>query len=335
MRCTWRLRVFTTSLAGVLMLTACGGDGGSSGLTSLDPGQAGVVGAGAADQMGGFFASATQFDFSGGSGFGGFFAPASPGGRLLRLAATGAPPALRLRLAGLANLRACTPTESNPADADQDGVPDNNLITFTASNCTDVTTDSSSSTTTTVVVTGSVRIQDTEGPGDVFGYLVTITSLRISVTVQSPQGTQSVTVGVDGSFGADVASSLASVTQNLDWRFNLGGLGRYGFSTDFAASFTPDAGQVIDPTQGMFPPGDFSFDGTYRWSGSYNGADGRWSFTMVTVAPLHFDGVCDLEPPFESGAVRGEITARRTVGFEVIFQGCGVQPIVNAFDDNA
>jgi hypothetical protein len=321
-------------LGGILALAACGGSSGPSNQTNISSVQAGTIGATVATEVGSLASGLTQFSTSGGQAFGGFFAPRRPGAHLARLAFLSAPRAYRPYFGGLANLQTCTPSESSSADADQDGVPDDDTITFTAGNCTDVVTDPQTNTTTTTVVTGTVRIQDTEGPTDVFGYLVTVGSLHVTIDVVTPQQSLSLAVGVNGQFGADVAGTGAASAEALSWTFNFGPSGRMQYATDVTAGFTPGQGLVIDPADGTLPAGDFAFAGSFRWSGSTPEAEGRWRFDIVTPTPLAYDGSCTLDPPFTGGVIRGRILANVTVGFEVVFNGCGNDPTIAAFDDN-
>lgn len=128
-----------------------------------------MIGQAAVDQLGGLANGLSHFTTPGVGGLAsGSFAPAGPGGRVLSSSIGRLNPAVRRSLALISGAEDCVPTESSTTDTDGDGVPDNNIISFTTSNCAfSDTTDAGEPLNFTV--TGTVRIQDTDGAPTLFG----------------------------------------------------------------------------------------------------------------------------------------------------------------------
>lgn len=322
-----RLRSAATVLAAFLTVSACGGSD-DSGSTDISPAQAQTVGQAAADQLGGLASGLTHFTTPGVGGLGaGFFAPQAPGGRIVSGTLSRLSPKVQ---SGLALIRAddCTPTQSDSTDTDHDGIPDDNIISFTLANCS--STDTTSEELVTISVTGSVRIQDGDDANTLFGYTVGITALTVTIS-DTVTGTPDLSVVVAGSFGADVQSTLAAANQNLRTSLRLNGTRVFGDHANWAVSYTPTGG-TIDVGAGNLPAGDFTVNGSYDWVGDYAGATGDWSFSLQTPDPLAYDGSCeDQDWPFESGQLKGAISARRTVGFTIDYAGCGITGTITAY----
>jgi hypothetical protein len=307
-------------------MAACGGDS-NTGSTNLTPAQAAVVGDAAAAQIGGLAAGLSHFAAPAVGGLGsGFFAPMTPGGRVLATNIGRLNPRVAY---GLARLSAadCTPAQSDSTDTDGDGVQDDNIITFTAANCSfSDTTDQGEPVTFTV--SGTIRVQDTDGATTFFGYRVGIGAL--TVTIRDTAG-NSIAGGITGAFDASVQTGLASSSQDLRNSLRVNGVKLYGDHANWALTYTPTGGTIF-PAAATLPPGDFAVNGSYNWSGQVGQADGDWSFALQTPLPLAYDGSCaDNDWPFESGQLKGSITARRSVGFTVDYAGCGVIGTITAY----
>jgi hypothetical protein len=307
-------------------MSACGSD--DSGSTDISPAQAQTVGQAAAEQLGGLTSGLTHFTTPGVGGLGaGFFAADAPGGRVLFRTLERLHPRVR---SGLALIRAgdCTPTQSDSTDTDGDGIPNDNIITFTPGNCS--STDTSGASPVTVAVTGTVRIRDEDDANTLFGYGVGITALTVTIS-DTVSSTPDLAVAVSGTFGADVQSGLAAASQNLRTSLRLDGTRVFGDHANWAVSYAPTGG-TIDVDAGSLPPGDFAVNGSYDWTGDYAGANGDWSFSLQTPAALSYDGSCeDAQWPFESGQLKGAISARRSVGFTIDYAGCGVTGTITAY----
>ena len=323
-----RLRTAGAGLVAVLAMAACGDDD-NGGNTDINPAQAAVIGQAAVDQLGGLANGLSHFSTPGVGGLAsGFFAPAAPGGRVLLSSIGRLNPAVRRSLALISRAADCVPTESSTTDADGDGIPDDNIITFTTSNCGfSDTTDAGELLNFTV--TGTVRIQDTDGASTLFGYQVGIAAFTVTVT-DTITSTPDLSVSVSGSFDADVQTTLANASQNLRTSLRLNGTRVFGDHANWAVGYTPTAGD-IDIEAESLPPGEFTLNGSYDWNGAYNTADGDWSFSLQTTEPLAWDGCDEEDWVFESGQLRGAISARQTVGFTIDYAGCGVPGTITAY----
>lgn len=326
-----RLRLVGAGLA-VAVLAGCGGND-NTGSTEITAVQAQVIGQAAVVQLGGLVNGLAHFSTPALGGLaGGFFAPASPGGRTLTATLGRLSPRLGPGLALLSSAEGCLPGQSDPTDTDGDGIPDDNVVTFTAGNCT-VTDTTDPNGPLTITVTGSVRIQDTDGATTLFGYRVGITGFSVTLK-DTVSGTPDLQVSVSGNFDATVGSTLASASQDLRTSLRLDGVKLFGDHANWALGYTPTGGDIA--LGEALPAGEFTVNGSYAWSGSLDGAEGDWSFALQTPLPLVWDGACDdPEWPFESGQLKGAIIARRSVGFTVDYAGCGVIGTITAYGISA
>jgi hypothetical protein len=324
-----RLRTTGAGLAAVLAMAACGGSDNNGGNTDINPAQAEVIGQAAVEQLGGLANGLSHFTTPGIGGLAsGFFAPSAAGGRVLLSSIGRLHPSIRRSLALLSRADDCTPSESSTTDTDGDGIPDDNLVTFTAANCAfSDTTETGEPLTFTV--TGTVRIQDTDGASTLFGYQVGIAAFTVTVA-DTIGSTPDISVSVSGSFDANVQTALANASQNLRTSLRLNGTKVFGDHADWAVGYTPTAGG-IDINAETLPPGEFTLNGSYNWNGDYGNANGDWSFSLQTTAPMVYDGCDDDQWVFESGQLKGAISARQTVGFTVDYAGCGVPGTITAY----
>jgi hypothetical protein len=328
-----RLKLVGAGIVAVLAMAACGGDD-NSGSTDITPVQAAVVGGAAVDQLGGLANGLSHFNTPGVGGLAsGFFAPAAPGGRMFATTLGRLNPTIRRSMALLSRAADCVPGESDPTDTDGDGIQDDNVVTFTAANCSFAdTTDAGEPLA--VTVTGSVRIQDTDGATTLFGYRVGIAGFTVTVA-DTISGTPDVSVMVTGGFDADVQGSLANASENLRTSLLLNGNKVVGDHANWALGYTPIAGTITLGSETL-PAGEFTVNGSYDWNGAYNNAQGDWSFSLQTPLPLLWDGACDDDQwPFEEGQLKGAITARRSVGFKVDYVGCGLIGTITAYGISA
>lgn len=321
-------RVLLSVLASAgMVLAGCGGGNDDSGNTDLTPAQAEAVGQAAVGQVGGLASGFTHFNTPDVGGLGaGFFAPRAAGSAVLVRTMSRLDP----RIAhGVAHINAdnCTPSQSSVTDTDNDGIPDDDTITFSAANCTfPDTTDQG--VPVTVVVTGTVRLQDTDGATVFYGYHVGVTGF--TVTVADSQGNSGVT-RVNGIYDVSVANDQATTSENITSSLSLNGSRLYGDHTTLVVAYLPTGGS-ISPSATQLPAGDLTLTGGYTWSGQLGQVSGNWGFVLDTPIPLHYDGACsDPEFVFASGQLKGAINLRQTVGFQVDYGGCGVEPTVTVF----
>jgi hypothetical protein len=319
-------------LAGVVAIGACGGGGGGgpTASTTITQAQAQLVGTAAAGQIGAIAGGLATFSPTDiGSSLGGIsFAPQAPMGRIFRAAEVNLPPNLRTRFASIYRSVDCTPSESDPleTDTDSDGIPDNLTITFTVANCsvTDTTTGQ------TLTITGSVHIQDTDDANTQFGYLLDMNHL--TVKFDDPSLTTPFVYSGNGSYGVDVGTNGATNSSDVDYTFAYSGQTfTYGYTIN--NSYTAATPGSVDWTTGTLPDGDFAFSGSFNWDG-YDNASKRtlFRFTVATTVPLSYLESCAFQiPPFDAGNIRGAISGKSTVGFDITYTGCNVPPTITAF----
>lgn len=325
-----RLRAACAGLLAALAIAACGGDE-DKGSTDLTDQQAELLGSVAVGAVGNLTSSLTNFSTPGIGGLaGGFFGTAAATRRIVfgRMGATDA----RVK-AALLRFRAdeCLPDESDDTDTDEDGVPDDDVATFTAANCT--STDSTSDNLVTTRFTGTVRVQDTDDTNTLFGYRVTITALTLTIT-DTVAGTADLSVAVTGVFNGDVQSALANANQDIRTTLRINGAKAVVEHSTFAVNYDPTSGTIAlgDPT---LPPGELTLNGSYNWNGNFAGADGDWSFSLTTPDPLVYQDCTDDQFVFEGGELQGVITLRRSIGFSATYSGCGIEPVVTLYSSSA
>jgi hypothetical protein len=329
MKDAWKLGYLTVALAGALALGACGSDGPNTD-TAITQGQASVVGAQVADQAGAIASALGEFQLSTGGLGQGFFAPATPGARILSIVRHAAGPRAAAMLFRAAGPEDCNPgVTGDSADTDGDGIPNNVIYVFTSSNCTFFagdTTDAGDSLF--VTVTGSVALHDTDDSDTFFGYNAAFGQWKYSIT----DGTTTIFVKLNGTSTADVGEAAVSGSDHYSITLNLDAANNATVSQNWDASFTPDVGQVVDSAAASLPPGEFDINGTFGFSGSASGQSGHWSFTLSTTNPLLFDPQCGEDNKLVGGSLQGAITAKNSVGFTVDFQDCGTLPTITAYD---
>lgn len=207
-------------------------------------------------------------------------------------------------------------TFSDTTDTDQDGIPDDLIVSFDGPGCV-VAVDES----LTVALSGSFRVTD-RGPDPGFDISYTAVRLRFDhangdfadLRLDGTQG-----VGASAS-GADLAENL---TSTLDLREN--GVLHHGLvSQNWTAGFTATTPGTFDPGLPL-PSGEFVLAGSTTWV-----ADGRsLAFALSAPTPLVYTQGCTLQPPFESGTLRALVSGSRAGAFvRVQFTGCGQEPII-------
>lgn len=326
-----RLRALGVGLAAALAMAACGGDDDKAESTDLTDQQAEVLGTVAVGAVGNLASSLTHFSTPGIGGLaGGFLTTSSAATRIVfgRMGSTD--PKVK---AALSVFRAdeCLPDESDETDSDEDGVPDDDVATFTAGNCT--STDSTSDNLVTTRFTGTIRIQDTDDANTLFGYRVGISAFTLTIT-DTVTSTADLSVSVTGSFDGDVQSALANATQDLRTTLRIDGKKAVVEHSAFAVNYDPTSA-AIELGAETVPPGELTLNGSYSWDGSYAGAEGNWSFSLTTPDPLVYEDCADDQFVFEGGELRGVITARRSIGFTAEYSGCGIEPTITVFSNTA
>jgi hypothetical protein len=298
-----RVTLVLLTLAGAV---ACSDDS-TPATTTMDAEAADVIGRQAADLFGGTASGLMAFDPDEAVLGIGYLIPTGPSLPTRRISLAPIARALAGRAPG------CDPAQSDPTDTDGDGIYDDNIVTFTAANCT--TEDESG---LPLVATGTIRIQD---QGSLFGWQVDFGNLVVRIG----DNTDYARITVNGSYAADVGAAAASASQMISAGVVSSSEGTYTFSDDWTLGFTPDGNGVI-PDGGPWPAGSFDLAGDFHFvrGGS------SYALGLVTTAPLAIDGQCTGFPPFQSGQVVGAIVAHQSEGFVITFTGCGLDPTVEA-----
>jgi hypothetical protein len=320
------LRLFAVSLAGMLAVSACGGDSGPAGSSTISQLQANVVGAEATSQVGDIAAGVAGFGFTGDSLGGGFFSRAALRGRMTTLERV-VPSRYRSQLAQLRGGDPnCVPTATgDTTDSDGDGIENNATYTFTAANCFYQDTLGNG-----FAVTGSVSIQDTDGGATLFGFAIDFNRRKVLFYSDSA----SAGFDWDGTHTATVTSATATTNQAFTARWRVNDLPVYSARYSWGLVYTPDTGTIDPSTQQTLPDGTFDLTGAYAWSGQFGTADGDWTFNISTPTPLHWSSSCEgLDPPFDGGQVRASINGRSNIGFTADFTACGTPPVITTFDN--
>jgi hypothetical protein len=325
-----KLGLGVTGLAMAAMLAACGGDSGPDLATDINDGQAQIIGQAAATQIGALASGLATFSSPALPGVeGGFFAPQTTTGRFFLHTLGRLHPAAGPALAHLTRSETCAPSISDATDTDGDGILDNSTAVFTTANCSVY----DSLTATTITITGSISVLDTDDLDTQFGYTVGLSRFEVTLSDTVTQ-TADISIGISGTFGADVTLLTATGTQDVRTRLDIGNTTVFTDDATWTVAYAPTTGN-IDPANPTLPAGDFTVDGGYSFSGDVGQGSAAWAFGVNTTAPLNYDGTCqDPNWPFESGTLDVFISARQTVGFTVTYAGCGIPGTIAAYDNS-
>jgi len=204
---------------------------------------------------------------------------------------------------------------SDTTDSDVDGVPDDLVVRFDGTGCTE------SNERGTVQLSGSLRITD---PGVDPGFSVAYSNVRLHATETTGDfldlllnGTQTVT----GS------ATSATLTENV----SLGVTGREGLRTasahlskNWTASFDVAEGQSFVVNEPL-PDGALTLNGGTTWQSGHE----NFAFTVTTHAPLQHQAACATPPTFTAGELHALVSGNAGGAFiRLLFTGCGVEPIV-------
>jgi len=198
-----------------------------------------------------------------------------------------------------------TESPDPPNDTDQDGVPDNLMVTFSEPACT--TTNGEN----TLSIGGSVGISDfTPGAYDV-AYQMTA---NLQVTASVPD--TSATLAYSASNLVTPTSGGATMSQQgtLAVSSTLHGVTTSGSVTNnWNGAFATTSGAALTPFEAV-PAGSFTLSGSTQVTSQ----SGTFGATLTTVTPLAYDPQCPAEHPFRSGAVQATITSGFARGVIVV-----------------
>jgi len=313
-----------------LILTGCGGGGGGPSLTGHDTmtqAQANEVGGSIGLLVNGAFASASQFEVDNGTLTDPTLAPGVRAGRqvqqhlvasLLNFGVHASRSSALFSPAldgGLPLHGSCNPTHSatidSTYDTDRDSIPNDDILTFTPSNCNYL-----NDAGFTVTVQGTIEIKD---QGSIWGFLLDFNSLTYSLSSQAGSGT----IIVSGTYGTTVAANLANTQEGLHVSITNNTNGQsLGINTSWNFNFVPTT--AIGTHATALPAGSLTLNGNF----SYSHNTDNWSVILSTPDPLVYNGSCVTSPVFDSGSLEGQIAISRVHGFHIQFVGCGETPEV-------
>jgi hypothetical protein len=217
----------------------------------------------------------------------------------------------------------CNPSRSNNTDANQNGIPDDAVLTYTAQNCS-LTLNNLSGP-----VTGTIRVQDV--PGSIFDLKLTYTNVRISFT----QSDTTVFFGFDGSAEVKVGTNSATTINHITNSIGASA-GSSSSTLQFAHSITTDFNPAgpINPNTGI-PAGSFGVTGTMTVSAMGTGSlqppvaltKGSYTVTISTPSRLTYNGICSYESYFfNGGQIRVQIQALNGADRTANWPNCGGTP---------
>jgi len=209
------------------------------------------------------------------------------------------------------------PTLGDPTDSDQDGIPDNLIVSFDPTVCTFTRPGGE----VTLELSGSVTISDpplaTNGLGLDFDQLQQKLTIQNSDyflrRVDGPWQLTSDDAGFE-------ATDMTTVTHESTLH------GTRTLAKAWHVTFTAEAGSTFSPHQPL-PSGDFVIDGTTQRT--RDGVTKSLQIVTPDGAPLHRDATCTADNKIVSGTLRITTTnASGTQTVEITFNGCGVDPTV-------
>ncbi len=207
----------------------------------------------------------------------------------------------------------CRPIKSpeNPANVDNDRVPDAVLFDFTGFDCTVGEVH--------VVMSGTLGIEDPAIPG--FGVRFIFSNLSKSVTrgdatmSRSWNGTRQI-VGSPSNPGTQLTHTITNFTTSFV--FPNGNSAQH--VKNWNGSFVADVAGSIQYGERM-PSGTWSFDGNSTWT--RNQTESR-SIQISTTTPLHYNAACDVSPKFDAGVIVAQVTRNgETATVTIEHTACG------------
>ena len=271
--------------AGVLALTmtlaACSEDVTAPGGTSpaLSQAEADELGAMLSDDAESF-AEASTYD--GTTGFDVDFA---------EVGFSGLPPA------GATGVCQPTVTPAQPANLDNDRVPDAVLFDFTGFDCT--------LGPVNVQMGGTLGIEDPAIPGFGIRFIFSDLSRIVSSTVtdrfraRTWDGTRQI-VGSPNNPGSQLTHTITNFKTTFE--FSNGNTGEH--TKNWNGIFDADVPGSIDYGSPL-PSGTWSFDGNSTW---IRNMTNTFSVQVATTTPLHFNASCTVRPRFDAGVIEATVT---------------------------
>ncbi len=206
-----------------------------------------------------------------------------------------------------------TMTPAQPANLDNDRVPDAVLFDFTGFDCT--------LGPVNVQMSGSLGVEDPAIPG--FGIRFIFSNLTRLVSSTSSDrfryrewnGTRQV-VGSPSNPGTQLTHTITNFTTKFE--FANGNTGEH--TKNWNGMFVADVPGSIDYGAPL-PSGTWSFDGNSSW---VRNETNTYSVEVATTTPLHFNEACTVRPRFDAGVIEAEITRNgRTTLVTIEHPACG------------
>jgi hypothetical protein len=215
----------------------------------------------------------------------------------------------------------CRATLSGAADANGNGIAEDQTLTFAAATCT-VTQGNA-----TTRVTGAVRVQDL---GTLRGYRVTYTGLTQAVTVADT----TLTVEANGPVEVQWSSATAGRTQNSVTtritRQERSGSAAATFGANVTTAFAASAGGQIQVGRNL-PAGTFTMTGSLTTTLTSSGtlrpagipATATYAVAITTATTMAYDGACLSDRAFGAGRLAGTVSGYASGSVSTAFTGCG------------
>lgn len=190
-----------------------------------------------------------------------------------------------------------TKTPAQPANLDDDRVPDAVLFDFTGFDCT--------LGTVNVQMSGTLGIEDPAIPG--FGIRLIFSDLAriVSSTIvdrfraRTWDGTRQI-VGSPSNPGSQLTHTITNFKTTFE--FANGNTGEH--TKNWNAIFEADVPGTIDYGSPL-PSGTLSFDGNSTW---IRNVTNTYSVQVTTTTPLHLNTDCMVRPRFDAGVIEATVT---------------------------
>ncbi len=224
------------------------------------------------------------------------------------------------------NAPACTATTKiGGADANNNGIPDDQTLQYVASDCK-YTTNGANAT-----VAGSLRIQDL---GEIFAYRATYTNLVLTLTKGDTTVTTTVTGSIELHWASTSAATYADKSTVVIEARSSGGSASQTRAANVTAQFTPVSGTTIAANRAL-PTGDMTVGGTINILATTSGNAVKagiptslsYTATVTSTGALTVSSGCFTEPVFSVGGILSATVSGTASGSVFLkFNGCGGTP---------
>jgi len=216
----------------------------------------------------------------------------------------------------------CQPTITppQPANLDNDRVPDAVLFDFTGFDCTLANVN--------VQMSGTLGIEDPAIPGFGVRFIFSDLARIVSSTVvdrfraRTWDGTRQI-VGSPSNPGSQLTHTITNFTTTFE--FGNGNTGEH--TKNWNGIFDADVPGSIDYGSRL-PSGTWSFDGNATW---IRNVINTYSVQVATTTPLHYNVDCTLRPRFDAGVIEATVTRNgQTTLVTIEHPACGTTIITRS-----